>query len=84
MKNRLNIYVHLIANGDNSILFNIANNRILVLRKELVQILYDCKESGDIDHLSEIHPELYASMVDAWMIVPQNLNEAEKLIDHGN
>lgn len=81
MKNRLNRYVHLIANGDNSILFNIANNRILVLRKELVQILYDCKESGDIDHLSEIHPELYASMVDAWMIVPQNLNEAEKLIE---
>ena len=62
MKNRLNRYVHLIANDDNSILFNIANSKILVLRKELVQILYDCKECGDIDRLSEIHPELYASM----------------------
>lgn len=81
MKNRLNRYVHLIANGDNSILFNIANSKILVLRKELVQILYDCKECGDIDRLSEIHPELYASMVDAWMIVPENLNEAEELVE---
>ena len=76
---KLSKYTQILVNEENSFLFHLATENVLTLTQELAHIVLEHKEN--IEELENIHPELYACMLQSEMIVPEELDEAQALFD---
>ena len=79
MKHKLNKYVHLIAEGTYSVLFNVETETFFVLNQSLADHVEACR--ADIDRLEELHPDLYQQMLAGRMILPADEDEVESLVE---
>lgn len=77
--NKLSKYTKVLVNADSSFLFHLATENVLTLTQELAHIVLEHKDN--IEELKNIHPDLYACMLQSKMIVPKDLDEAQALFD---
>lgn len=77
--NKFSKFTQILELDGKHFLFNIANEKIIVLVPDLVDIVLQNKEH--IDSIQDIHPDLFNRMVELGMIVPQDKDEAQELID---
>lgn len=77
--NKFSKFTQIIELGGRHFLFNIANEQVMVLVSELLDIVLQNK--SNIDNIQTIHPDLYRQMDILGMIVPEDCDEAQELID---
>lgn len=77
--NKTSKFLHIIVDGDDTILFNLKNESFTILNKDLAQYVDDYRQN--IDDLSTVHPELFKWMKDNGAIVPEGTDEVAQLID---
>ena len=71
-------YNHLIENGNNYLLYNLATEEIMALQPDIAELLIQNKDC--ITKLSSIHPSLYEILISKSFIVSSAINEVERLI----
>lgn len=73
---KLSKYSFVIKRGPDYVLYNCWTEKMAVLEDRLRDLL----ESGDIDHIQDIHPEFYDYLLREKFIVDNEINEAEEVI----
>lgn len=66
--------------GDNTVLYNCGSDKMLVLLPEIAQLIEEHKESPIL--IKDIHPELFAALLEMKFLVEEPVNEAESVISH--
>lgn len=75
--NKTSKFLHIIVDGDYTILFNLKNESFTILNKDLAQYVDDYRQN--IDDLSTVHPELFKWMKDNGAIVPEGTDEVARI-----
>ena len=73
---KLSKYSFVIKRGSDYVLYNCWTEKMAVLEDRLREWL----ESGDVDHIQDIHPEFYDYLLREQFIVDNKVNEAEEVI----
>lgn len=73
---KLSKYSFVIKRGSDYVLYNCWTEKMAVLEDRLREWL----ESGDVDHIQDIHPEFYDYLLREQFIVDNEVNEAEEVI----
>lgn len=75
---RLSIYTNLLETNGRHFLFNIANDTVLALNPQLYFLIEEHRNS--IDHIKDIHPQLFECLTKSNLIVEQCNDESSELI----
>ena len=73
---KLSKYSFVIKRGSDYVLYNCWTEKMAVLEDRL----RDWLESGDVDHIQDVHPEFYDYLLREQFIVDNEVNEVEEVV----
>lgn len=76
---KYSVYNYVFMSGTHALIYNAATDGTILLQPELVPVLQENKDG--IDRLADVHKDLYDSMVERRMIVPDEEDEAEAVVE---